>query len=662
MCPTTYRNSCLLAVFCALWLANPVSAKQRLRGWRAAPESPRVASNDGLQTVEQRDNKSAKEIGTNLRSFGIPFSVADPDSRYIEVQLYVSRDRGQSWNFHSRQPTTAREFPFDSSGEGEYWFAIRTLDRDRQVHPTGKILPELKVMVDTVQPQLDFRIQTDAAGRIVCRWRADDDNIDPATTRLAFRPLVSPEDSANNWHSVPYKPVAGVIDGVFSDQYAWWPEPRSLEVLVQLAISDTAGNTAIEERQIALPNTGPAAGQQQMATRGTDGPGSGLFEVSSTTRSPGPNETIASRPDFESAPIDPNPPQEQLYGVAKPPVMTIDPEQSIAAAPASVPWSSQAFNGSGQLPTVANNRPIYPDQRPLLTGNDGTSQAATAPEKTASAASQEIPSPMQASQQSEGSAPMQSQLPDAIQPSRQPVPPLPDPATAFQNASLPTPIGTPQSTGDSVLGRPHDIRYLNVRRFRLDYSMDAIVPGTIAKVVLWMTTDEGQTWTAWGEDTDNESPFAVEVADQGLFGFRVVFHTTDGLAGRAPQRGDDADVWIAIDLDCPDARLTGAPYGQGQNAGRLMIFWQASDSLLRNRPVRLSYSRERSGPWTLIEDGLDNTGEFAWKPDSTIPDRVYIRLDVTDAAGNIATSATDQLIDLTGLIPRGRILDVMPVK
>ncbi len=656
MCPIHQRISCLLAIVCTLCVCQSASAKQFLRGWRTSPVE-RIAANDTLRSLEQRDNKNAKQIGTNLRSFGIPFSVADPDSRYIEVQLYVSRDRGQSWNFHSRQPTTAREFLFDSNGEGEYWFAIRTLDRDRKVHPAGSMVPELKVMVDTIQPQLDFRIQTDAAGRIVCRWRADDENIDPSTTRLAFRPLVSTDDSANNWHSVPYKPVAGVVDGVFTDQYAWWPEPRSLEVLVQLAISDTAGNTATEERQLALPRTGPAAGQQKMATGGTDGVKSGLFEVSSTTRSPGPNEVNAARPAFETAPVDPNPPQAQMYGVAKPPTQPLDPNQAVTSAPSSIPWSSQAINGSGQLPVVANNRPVYPDQRPLLTGDDGTSKVESPPKAdVGSTALQSIPPPVAPNL----SSPNQ---PDGMQSVQQPSRPLPDSATAFQNASAPTPIGNPpQISNDSVLGRSHDIRYMNSRRFRLDYSMDAIVPGTIAKVVLWMTTDAGKTWTAWGEDTDNESPFAVEVAEQGLYGFRVVFHTTDGLAGRSPQRDDDADVWIAVDLDFPDARLTGAPYGQGQNAGRLMIVWQAQDALLRNRPVRLSYSSERAGPWTLIEDGLDNTGEFAWKPDSKVPDRVYIRLDVTDAAGNIGTSATDQPIDLTGLIPRGRIIDVMPVR
>lgn len=215
---------------------------------------------------------------------------------------------------------------------------------------------------------------------------------------------------------------------------------------------------------------------------------------------------------------------------------------------------------------------------------------------------------------------------------------------------------------NSVLKAPDRIRYINSRRFRMDYSLDFIDATQLSKVVLWMTADGGQTWTAWAEDTDTVSPFPVEMAEPGHYGFRIVFHNNDGLAGRAPLRGDDADLWVVIDLDHPDARLTGAPYGSGETSGRLLIQWIASDAMLRDRPVRLSYSADRLGPWTVIEDGLENSGQFVWKPDNLTPDRVYLRLDVTDAAGNSSTSATDQPIDLTGMIPRGRITDIQPVR
>lgn len=606
---------------------------------------------------------AVRRIGTNLRAFGIPFSVSDPGERYVEVQLYMSRDRGQSWSFHSRQPARATEFPFESRGDGEYWFAIRTLDRDRQLHPAGTMRPELVVTVDTVQPTLDFRIQTDASGRITCRWRAEDEHIDPKATRIAFRPLVATNDAANEWLSVPYQPVTEPVDSVFSDQYAWWPEPRSAEVLVQLAVSDIAGNQAIEERQIALPFNGPAAGQTgrslpgpASANNGTFGTGSGLFEVSSSTQSPGPEGMSVQRPALEAV-TSPSPDQATqplLYGSTD--QLAATPAAGSGSAPApTVFWNSTTAGGNGRVPVLASGQPQAPDQRPWLTGGPEPSSPHLADHGAGGSGigSQGDPQSVVATPVSAGPQPAPLLEPASTGPS-QVLPGIGAEGVPPQN---PWPASSAQETS-----RMSSIRYVNSRRFRLDYSLESLDPAQISKVVLWTTSDQGQTWTAWAEDTDNESPFPVEMNEPGLVGFRIVFHTSDGLAGRAPARGDDADVWIAIDLEPPVARLTGAPYGRGSEAGHLVIAWEASDAMLRNGPVRLSWSTGRDGPWTLIGDGIDNHFQYAWKPDAQVPDRVYIRLDVTDAAGNVATSTTGQPVDLRGLIPRGRIIDVQPVR
>lgn len=724
-----------LAVLAVGLLANfwcgaaTVDGAQWNFGRRATAPAPhpshfpqRTAARNDLRSLEERDNPTARKIGTYLKAFGIPFSVSDPDERYIEVQLYMSRDRGQSWNFHSRQPATASEFPFESRGDGEYWFAIRTLDRDRQLHPAGAMLPELKIIVDTVRPELDFRIQTDPAGRIVCRWMAEDDHLVPTTTRIAFRPLISTDDQNNQWLSVPYKPVANLVDRTFADQYAWWPEPRSREVLVQIAISDIAGNEAVEERQIVLPPISTAPGQLAIAQPGSGGSpspaaaaagssASRMYEVSSTTQSPGPDRqpadpsgtTRAARPMIgdgnaaaspQTAPAQTPLAQPLMYGTTNAPSTPPLPTPEDPSAPAVIPWTTQSGGGSGQKSVLKTERPVFPDERTGL-GISGSSvvqpdptsgpaqQPDGPPEANRTGAQQPDPSGFgPAAPGTDGSAATGPVLPrpDATMP--QPdlatagsgmgsagVPAVPSQAASLSrlaggSATRPDENGpsSERSLIDRIPGTSPSIRYLNTRRFRLDYSLDSIDPQRLAKVVLWMTPDDGQTWTAWAEDTDNQSPVPVEMAEPGLYGFRIVFHTIEGLAGRAPVRGDQADVWIAIDLEHPDARLTGAPYGTGSNAGKLLIQWIAGDAMLRDRPVRLSYATERTGPWTIIEDGLDNRGEYAWKPDSQTPERVYLRLDVTDAAGNISSSATDQAIDLTGLIPRGRITDVEPVR
>ena len=72
-----------------------------------------------------------------MTGFGVPFSINDPDNRFIEVHLYVSKERGQTWQYHDRTDPHETQFPYQSKGDGEYWFALKTLDRDRKLNPDG---------------------------------------------------------------------------------------------------------------------------------------------------------------------------------------------------------------------------------------------------------------------------------------------------------------------------------------------------------------------------------------------------------------------------------------------------------------------------------------------------------------------------------------------
>ncbi|MEQ1906411.1 MAG: hypothetical protein ABL888_19670, partial [Pirellulaceae bacterium] len=108
----------------------------------------------------------------------------------------------------------------------------------------------------------------------------------------------------------------------------------------------------------------------------------------------------------------------------------------------------------------------------------------------------------------------------------------------------------------------------------------------------------------------------------------------------------------------PSAQITGAPYGRGDLAGSLVIQWTTSDDLLADKPINLAYSVEPNGPWTNIATGLENSGTYAWKVGGEVPPRVFLRLQATDAAGNFTFNQTNQPLDLSGLVPKARILGV----
>jgi hypothetical protein len=201
----------------------------------------------------------------------------------------------------------------------------------------------------------------------------------------------------------------------------------------------------------------------------------------------------------------------------------------------------------------------------------------------------------------------------------------------------------------------------NSRRFQLEYDVAAIGPSGLAEVQLWATTDAGRTWRLWGTDKDLRSPFDVSVEQDGIFGFRVVVVGNNGMSGRRPRSGDPADVWIGVDGESPRAKLTGAAYGEGSNAGKLMIRWQGSDPHLGPRPVTLLYSESPNGPWTTIVSALPNTGEFAWPAGPELPPDVYVKLEVRDQAGNVATAQTERPVRIDGLAPKARIRGIQPM-
>lgn len=743
-----------------------------------------------------------QKIGTHLNGFGIPFSIRDPDNKFIEVQLYVSRNRGLSWEFYARQNLDAQEIPFETQRDGEFWFALKTLDRNRQLQPPGPAKPELIVVVDRVLPKVDFRVQSDAAGRVVCRWKADDQNIDSNSVRLEYRPLVSANDAENTWIEVPYKAVSAAENGTFSDQYAFWADCPAPEMVVRLTIADWGGNQAQLERQIVSPRmsrTSPAAGStaqngvpaqpasyptqrpvfpaaaeipspsksesRQSPSRdsracpdgnceanplpGTRNPG-WIFKRAATPQmqppaslpgsrfaSPAKEQTTdstrlspADSPVTEpsTSPSSPHQPND-LYGRSRSTQPVPNPENlAYQQSTGSVTWESRPATSDGRHNQESQAWPIQNSPRPLMTLGTGSTQSVPAvrpqdsapvvpPQKQPVAEEIELgKSPPGSQRIEETSANTHSPKPmlPADTPrdlSKEPIAPklLTPPAersliqgagpsvaanglqtqphvppfrqasaegtrtesdereihsTGTNDASVlvaPVPAALPLASTPAA-ANAIEVQSVNSKRFRLNYENNYLDPSLIKTVTLWMTPDGGQNWTAYGEDADKTSPFPVQLDQEGTFGFRVVFETTEGASGRNPGRGDLPDMWIRVDVTAPTGQLLAAPYGRGADAGALVIQWRAEDDDLGERPIKLSWSRLADGPWTSIVTGHPNGGSYVWRTSAEIPEQVYLQLEVTDAAGNVTTTATTRPIDLTGLVPRGRILSADPVK
>lgn len=205
-------------------------------------------------------------------------------------------------------------------------------------------------------------------------------------------------------------------------------------------------------------------------------------------------------------------------------------------------------------------------------------------------------------------------------------------------------------------------RLINKSKFELFYDVDAIGSSGIVEVELWITSDGGRNWTSYGVDKDCRSPMTVNVGEEGLYGFRVVLETTAGLRGPSPVADDLPDIWVGVDLTKPEARLISAVQGEGEEADRLVISWQASDEHLAARGISMRWSESPDGPWTTIASGLENSGRYAWRLDQRLPPRVYLLLEARDEAGNTATDQLAEPISLERIRPQGHIRDVRPLQ
>jgi len=196
--------------------------------------------------VCQAASGPVQPVFTKQTRFRIPFRYDAAEMQRLgarEIRLYTSYDRGVRWqHVQSVRPDTGR-FDFRARGDGEYWFAVRTLDAHNQLHPPGNIIEAgLKVVVDTKPPVLEINLIQTAPGQVQLAWDSSDENLDPTKLRLEYI-----QAGAANWQQVSIVPQP-------SGQTSW-SVPQGGFVAVRGSVSDRAANVGRAQQQIQI---GPA--------------------------------------------------------------------------------------------------------------------------------------------------------------------------------------------------------------------------------------------------------------------------------------------------------------------------------------------------------------------------------------------------------------------
>ncbi|MFO0896898.1 MAG: hypothetical protein U0836_05635 [Pirellulales bacterium] len=581
----------------------------------AAPESP------------------PEPIATRQNLFSIPFRIEPTRSAAtapVEAQLFVSTDRGESWKLTARAEPRQGRFQYRAPQDGEYWFAIRTLDRSQRLRPDKPLSPEMQVLVDTVAPLVEVSAERGSAGEVRVAWKMADPHLDPASLKLDFRGEAD----------IDWQPVAIDADRTLEGRNSGtgettiWPSDPGSSVVVRAQVLDRAGNPAVSQSEARSRSAGA---EPPPAAPSAQGPSSSSADEWSPTGakaaewSPatgananrGPTIPLAAAPGGRQADIR-NWPADRTLNV---------PLGRHASERIATPERERTGPGAGAR--VAEDLPPPRPRRP-------------APPRTLA---------LPAAQRERLGPPVEQVLPDA------------DDQEPFEGpehiAGVPEELGVPaqeaafpQVTDQAPEGA---VQQVNSRRFELDYDIESAGPAGVSRVELWETRDGGQTWRSLATDDDNRSPMLVEVEGEGLYGFTFVIASDTGLSGRPPVAGDPAEVVVAVDLSAPEVKLISAELGAGREAGELKFFWKAEDRLLAERPISLLFSESPEGPWHVISSGLENAGQFVWRIDNRAPDQLFLRVEARDAAGNVGSDQSSEPVQLATVRPSARIRHVRPV-
>jgi hypothetical protein len=186
----------------------------------------------------------------------------------------------------------------------------------------------------------------------------------------------------------------------------------------------------------------------------------------------------------------------------------------------------------------------------------------------------------------------------------------------------------------------------------LAYQIDQPGPEGVGRVEVWMTRDKGQTWKFLCEDPDRSSPVEIDLPGDGLYGLSLVVGNGPSLAPTPPAPGEIPDWCVEVDTSKPVAQITGVRLENGA----LVITWTASDNCLKPEPIDLYYAARPDGPWLPIARSLRNDGNYRWAMPANLAAEIYVRLEVTDRAGNVAECQTPQPVARDSMRPKAHVI------
>ena len=254
----------------------------------------------------QPTTEKAKLYTTHSRNITLPYNVSNKGAT-TNVTLLTSMNHGKTWKQHVQQSPAQKQFKFKAHRDGEFWFCTRT-NLQKHVVPLD-LKPEIRIYVDTKQPQVNLRTEVSAASEVVLHCQILDPTIAPDNVKAEFRPTPNSDWQPFTLESAP----TFIRPGVLKLHGRWLPNVDSRVVTLRVTAIDGAKNQSVAQKQVFLPPlnlprreryspirnpyTGPVPHEGAIRWPADTGPDLQTSENVHSVSEPQPRQTIASGSD-----------------------------------------------------------------------------------------------------------------------------------------------------------------------------------------------------------------------------------------------------------------------------------------------------------------------------------------------------------------------------
>lgn len=213
----------------------------------------------GLDSLQAQSPASAsKPLTPNYwkqRVFFIPYRVNQQDSsvgQLAKVRLLVSRSGAGDWQTLQEAEPHVQGFTFHAPADGDYWFAVRTINQQGNVVPGGIVRAQLHIVVDTEKPTLTLVGTLDASGAVVLRYEAQDRYLRPESLSLEANM------DGGGWKEIPLGEHDVNQPNRLVGRVPWKVPNGAKAVKFRAQISDRSGQNIQSTTEVVL--TGPLLG------------------------------------------------------------------------------------------------------------------------------------------------------------------------------------------------------------------------------------------------------------------------------------------------------------------------------------------------------------------------------------------------------------------